>query len=108
MLNRAGSVLAHFIKASWTSPARLGTILAHFGHVYTATTNRAEPCWYCAGTVSSGSLNAVFVKRKKDNLAIIAVYVNGLIIVTQDEEMMREIKKSLTTRFKMKDLVKIS
>ena len=45
----------------------------------------------------------IFVKRKKDNFAIIAVYVDDLIIVTQDEEMMREIKKSLTMRFKIKD-----
>ena len=30
--------------------AQLDTMLAHFGHVYTATANHAEPCWYCAGT----------------------------------------------------------
>ena len=35
--------------------------LARFGHVYTATANRAEPCWYHAGTVSSGSVNAVIL-----------------------------------------------
>ena len=57
--SRAGSVPARFIKASWASTARLGTTLARFGHVYTATANRAEPCWYRAGTVSSGSVNAV-------------------------------------------------
>ena len=58
--NRPGSVPARFIKASWASTARLGTTLARFGHVYTATaTSTAEPCWYRAGTVSSGSVNAV-------------------------------------------------
>ena len=57
--SRAGSVPARFIKASWAGTARLGTTLARFGHVYTATANRAEPCWYCAGTVSSDSVNAV-------------------------------------------------
>ena len=25
---------------------RLGIMLARFGHVYTATANRAEPCWH--------------------------------------------------------------
>ena len=35
-----------------------GTLLARFGHVYTATAKRAEPCWYRAGPVSSGSVNA--------------------------------------------------
>ena len=39
----------------------LSTMLARFGHVYTATTNRAEPCWYCAAMVSSGSVNAALV-----------------------------------------------
>ena len=57
--NWAGSVSARFIKASWASTARLGSPLARFGHVYTATANRVEPCWYRAGTVSSGSVNAV-------------------------------------------------
>ena len=59
VLSQAGSVPARFIKASWASTTWLGTMLARFGHVYTATVNHAEPCWYRAGTVSSGSLNAV-------------------------------------------------
>ena len=44
--------------------ARLGTMLACFGHVYTATANRAEPYWYLAGTVSSDSVNAALVFLK--------------------------------------------
>ena len=47
--SQAGSVPARFIKASWASTAWLGMILERFGHVYTATANRAEPCWYRAG-----------------------------------------------------------
>ena len=57
--SRAGFVPARFIKASWASTAWLG--LARFGHVYTATANRAEPCWYRAGSVSCGSVNAALV-----------------------------------------------
>ena len=44
---------------AWHGSARLSTMLARFGYVYTATANRAEPCWYRAGTVSSGSVNTV-------------------------------------------------
>ena len=47
VLSQAGSVPARFIKVSWASTAQLGTTLAHFGHVYTATANRPEPCWHC-------------------------------------------------------------
>ena len=52
---------ACFIKASWAGTAQLGTTLVRFDHVYIATANRAEPCWYRAGTVSSGSVNAALV-----------------------------------------------
>ena len=63
MPNRAGSVSASSLYQSELGQhgtAGLGTTLARFGHVYTATANRAEPCWYrvgtSAGTVSSGSV----------------------------------------------------
>ena len=48
----AGSAPARFIKVSWASMAQFSTMLVHFGDVYTATANRAEPCWYHVGTVS--------------------------------------------------------
>ena len=68
----AGSMPARFIEASWASTfyqselgqhgmVQLSTTLARFGHVYTTTANYTEPCWYHAGTVSSGSVNAVLV-----------------------------------------------
>ena len=46
------------LKHTGHSTARLSTMLARFGHVYTATVIRAEPCWFRAGTVLSGSVNA--------------------------------------------------
>ena len=63
VLSQASSMPTRFMKASWASTARLGTILARFSHVYTATANRAELCCYRAGTVSSGRVNAVYVSN---------------------------------------------
>ena len=61
--NRAGSVPARVMKVSWASTAWLGS--ARRWHALVMLTlpllNRAEPCWYHAGTVSSGSVNAVLV-----------------------------------------------
>ena len=57
--NQAGSMPDRFMKASWASTVQLGTMLAHFVHVYTATANHAKLCWYHAGMVSSGIVNAV-------------------------------------------------
>ena len=50
----------------------------------------------------------IFVKGEKDDLTIVAVYVDDLIIVSKNPETMKKIKKSLATRFKMKDLGKLS
>ena len=47
------------LKLGQHGMARLGMMLAHFGHVYTVTAYRAELCWYHAGMVSSGSVNTV-------------------------------------------------
>ena len=41
--------------------AWLGRMLERFGHDYTTTANHAEPCWYCAGMVSSGGVKAVLL-----------------------------------------------
>ena len=47
----------------------------------------------------------IFVKAEETGeMAIVAVYVDDLIIVTRTNEKMKEIKKSLTSMFKMKDL----
>lgn len=50
----------------------------------------------------------VFIKSEKDDLTIVAVYVDDLIIVSKNPATMKKIKKSLTARFKMKDLGKLS
>ena len=47
-------------------PALHGTMFARFGHVYTATANRAEPAGtasslLCAGTVSSYRLSKNYI-----------------------------------------------
>ena len=65
---------------------RLGEYLESIGF----QTNRADPC--------------VFVRFKDKKLAIIAVYVDDLIISTSDIEEMESIKNILATQFKMKDL----
>ena len=44
-------------RAGQHGMAWLGMMLACFGHIYTDTANCAEPCWYHAGTVSSGNVN---------------------------------------------------
>ena len=56
--------------------AWLGTMLARFGHVYNATANRNEPCWYHAGTVSSGG---------------VMQYKNSIFLYHQDMETKRTI-----------------
>ena len=49
----------------------------------------------------------IFVRSEGTDLTIISVYVDDLVIITKTPEMMRIIKDSLATRFKMKDLGKL-
>ena len=49
----------------------------------------------------------IFIRSEGTDLTIISVYVDDLIIITKTPEMMRRIKDSLATRFKMKDLGKL-
>ena len=70
-------------------------------------------CWNKVFTEYMESVNfkqstadtCIFVKAEETGeIAIVAMYVDDLIIVTKTNEKMKEIKKSLTSRFKMKDL----
>ena len=45
--------------------ARLGTMLAHFGHVYTATANCAEPCWHSFKWQCKRSIRIRIYTKKK-------------------------------------------
>ena len=47
------------------------------------------------------------VRSKGADLAIIAAYVDDLIIVAKSQEVMSKIKCDLSRKFKMKDLGKI-
>ena len=49
----------------------------------------------------------IFVSSERANLAIVAVYVDDLIIITETPETMKKIKDNLAMRFKMKDLGKL-
>ena len=49
----------------------------------------------------------LFIHSKGANLAIIAVYVDDLVIVAKSQEVMSKIKCDLSRQFKMKDLGKI-
>ena len=49
----------------------------------------------------------LFIRSKGTDLAIIAVYVDDLIIVAKSQEIMSKIKCDLSRQFKMKDLGKI-
>ena len=49
----------------------------------------------------------IFVRSEGTDLTIISVYVDDLIIITKTPEMMRRIKDSLATHFKVKDLGKL-
>jgi hypothetical protein len=45
--------------------------------------------------------------RSSDKMAIVAIYVDDLIFTTQTLDEMHELKNSLSTRFKMKDMSKL-
>ena len=49
----------------------------------------------------------VFIREVNDQLAIVAVHVDDLILLTETEQEMIKLKASLATRFKMKDMGKI-
>ena len=49
----------------------------------------------------------VYVKKTKDHLVIVAVYVDDLIIIANTSEEMAKIKEILSVRFKMTDMGKL-
>ena len=53
----------------------------------------ADPCVYC-------------IHPKFKPIIIIAVYVDDLILITKPEKVMQQLKRSLASRFKIKDLGK--
>ena len=75
---------------------------------------QAPRCWTKAfrefiesdGFVQSSADPCVFI-RKTDTLAIVAVYVDDLILITKSEDEMHDVKSKLATEFKMKDLGKL-
>ena len=49
----------------------------------------------------------MFIQTKTSGVTVVAVYVDDLIIITKTSEQMEEVKKTLTSQFKMKDLGKL-
>ena len=66
-------------------------------------------CWNTAFRehMQSTADPCVFIQTGETSLTIVAVYVDNLIIITETPEKMEEVKASLATRFKMKDLGKL-
>ena len=56
------------------------------------------------GFKQSNADPCIFIKTEESEKIIVAVYVDDLIIATKTNEKMEEVKKSLSSRFKMKDL----
>ena len=70
-------------------------------------------CWNMAFKEHMKSINlkpstaypCIFVRKEKTGeVSIIVVYVDDLIVVAKTDKRMQEIKESLTSKFKMKDL----
>lgn len=61
--------------------------------------NYLESC----GFVACQADPCVFIRKKKE-IAIVAVYVDDLIIMTRDSHDLKMVKENLAVRFKMKDL----
>ena len=59
------------------------------------------------GFKQSTSDPCVFVRSRQD-LEILAVYVDDLILITESTESMDELKQALKTRYKMKDMGELS
>lgn len=49
----------------------------------------------------------IFIRSEGADVTIVAVYVDDLIILTKTPKKMDEVKRSLTSQFKMKDLGKL-
>lgn len=56
------------------------------------------------GFVSSGVDQCVYVRNDKNVKTILAVYVDDIVILSDTQQSMTEIKESLSSRFLMKDL----
>lgn len=69
-------------------------------------------CWNTAfsaylesiGFKLSAADPCVFIRIEEEDMAIVAVYVDDLIILTKTSEQMVELKRCLTAQYKMKDL----
>jgi len=57
--------------------------------------------------IQSAADPCIFARSEETDLAIIAVYVDNLIFITNNLETMKEIKDNLATQFQMKDLGKL-
>ena len=75
-LSHAGPVPACFIKASWASMAWLGTMLASFGHVYTANApSHAGKCWHafkwqCKRSIRVSRNYSAYLKQSKSRILL--------------------------------------
>ena len=59
------------------------------------------------GFKQSAADPCVFIRESEEGLAVVAVYVDDLFLLTDTEEEMSRIKSALTNRFKMKDMGKL-
>lgn len=51
--------------------------------------------------------SCIYMRRHRDSLIIVAVYVDDLLILYNNLEWKDELKHHLTTQFRMKDLIRI-
>ena len=56
------------------------------------------------GFVQSVADPCVFIRVLKDKLAIVTVHVDGLILLTETEEEVIDLKTNLANHFKMRDM----
>jgi hypothetical protein len=59
------------------------------------------------GFEQSAADPCVFIRKVNDQLAIVAVHVDDLILLTETEQEMIDLKASLAACFKMKDMCKL-
>ena len=57
-----------------------------------------------SGNVQYNSDPCLYIKREGDNLMLIALYVDDLLLASNNKKMLRKEKEALKRRFEMKDL----
>ena len=73
---------------------------------------QSSRCWYNtidqflknSGYVQSSADSCIYIKREGDDIVLMALYVDDLLLASQNHAMLRREKERLRKRFEMKDL----